>query len=311
MHNGVQGHHNLHQELIPRGYQTLVHGECNHDLGGLNPSHSASRRLLAPPKVKLNLTYDHPLLATQSPLPDGPPKFKGRINPVLTRDALLNKQQRYESWVSRIEQTTAQRQREMDVAEKHQLLAIPGMARPTPTKNEAEKASEKAKEQDAIEVEERERQKLHEGMAQRFEEVIARIDAKAPVLKDPIFNSYLWKLSDGDGEILAARKKVEDARLDILNTWYKCHAYEHARYRSDNLERKRALTAARRSQNPATIRKKASRVSMPNKEDDEANNKIKEKRKSLSMTVKEILTISDEESDVESASEPEPDNGSD
>lgn len=152
----------------------------------------------------------------------------------LGRDALLNRQQRYEFWADQIQReeenikkaqeekalTGALDESRMTKAEKRQSASM---------LQEAERAIKEAQEKgtapdpDKDAMTRRQQHFMYQSMAKQFSEIIAMMDANSPMLKDAVFRGYLYLLCDSDDLIVHERKTMEKTKKEIQMKRYELH----------------------------------------------------------------------------------------
>lgn len=162
----------------------------------------------------------------------------------LRRDALLNRQQRYERWAEQIRRedesikkadedralTIAFEEPKMTKAEKRQSASM---------LKEAERAMKEAQEKGTAEDPEKaaitrqQQREVYEWMGHQFEEIIARMDANCHMLKEAKFREFVYLLCDGDDNIVHEMKKMEKTKREIMEKRYRLHYVLYELYQEE------------------------------------------------------------------------------
>jgi hypothetical protein len=196
----------------------------------MKPSHGATRCF--PP------TTQPELYAAIPPPPrivPRPPQLADRIDPKLTRDAFLNNKIRYESWALAINRQEAKVKKTEDLAVREKVVREKETEGENETKDQTEaevvnEAKEKAKQ------ERREQREFYEWMAQAFEEIVAKMDAKSPVLKESIWTDYLITLVEGDAQLVGVKKAIEEKKRVFRDWDFKVHLEKEQDYKNKTKE---------------------------------------------------------------------------
>ncbi|QDS71556.1 hypothetical protein FKW77_005675 [Venturia effusa] len=196
-----------------------------------------------------------------------------RPSPGLSRDALLNRQQRYEVWAQQIgrEVEAVEKAKEeralrksliefkMTKAEKRQSMRVLQEAERILKEDQEKREMESSLEDfEMAMTARRQQQKIYEQRALYFAEVIARMDANCPLLQDEKYREYLYVLCDSDDMVVHERKRLEKTKRDILNDWYALQSifteiYNHEQSsEEDELEDVEVLTF-RRGAKPLSV----------------------------------------------------------
>ncbi|TID22371.1 hypothetical protein E6O75_ATG11165 [Venturia nashicola] len=174
--------------------------------------------------------YDKPLPVSSAKRASKPNSSPGhtlepRPSSGLGRDALLNRQQRYEFWATQVER---EEENIMKNNEHRALVALdePKMAKVEKRQSasmlrEAERCLKKAQARGAVQdpktdaMKRRQQQFVYQSMAKQFAEVVELMDANSSMLKDPVFRDYVYLLCDSDDLIEQERKNMDKMRKDI------------------------------------------------------------------------------------------------
>jgi hypothetical protein len=159
-----------------------------------------------------------------------PPQFASRADPKLTRDVFQNNKIRYESWALTIKRKEAKVKKAEDRAAREKEAMEKEAEREDKTKDETEvvvvnEAKEKTKQ------ERRKQREFYEWMAQAFEEVVAKMDAKSPILKEPIWTDYLMTLGEGDAHLVGVKEAIEEKERMFRDWEFKVYLEKEQDYK--------------------------------------------------------------------------------